>query len=150
MADSRKMQPSGADVKSFIEAIPNADRRADARVLCGILAEATGEPAVLWGRSIVGVGTYHYRYASGHEGDAPLASFAPRAAHLVVYLTGGYADRYARLLPGLGPHRTGKSCLYVKRLADVDLDVLRELVELSVNDRRGEEPAFLSTADTSA
>lgn len=139
MADPPKMQPTGADVESFIEAIPNANRRADARVLCGLLSEITGEPAALWGASIVGFGTYHYRYASGHEGDAPLASFAPRASHSVVYLVGGYADSHAQLLERLGPHRTGKSCLYVKRLDDIDLDVLRELVDRSVNAHRGQE-----------
>ena len=145
-----KTKPTALPLETFLAGIADPERRADCAAIAALMQAASGEPAVLWGRSIVGFGTYHYRYASGHEGDAPLASFAPRAAHLVVYLTGGYADRYARLLPGLGPHRTGKSCLYVKRLADVDLDVLRELVELSVNDRRGEEPAFLSTADTSA
>src|SRR5690349_9082224 len=132
MADPPKMQPTGTDVESFIEAIPNADRRADSRVLCTLFSEITGEPAALWGASIVGFGTYHYRYESGHEGDAPLASFAPRAAHLVVYLIGGFADRHEPLVGRLGPHETGKSCLYVKRLADIDLDVLREVVDRSV------------------
>jgi hypothetical protein len=136
MADAPKTRPTGADVESFIDAIPNAGRRADARVLCGLFTEVTGEPAVLWGPSIVGFGNYHYRYESGREGDAPLAGFSPRTAHLVVYLTGGYAEEDGRLLGRLGPHRTGKSCLYVKRLADVDLDVLRELVVRSVEVRR--------------
>jgi hypothetical protein len=141
MADLPKMQPTGADVESFIEAIPNANRRADARVLSRLLSELTGEPAALWGASIVGFGTYHYRYESGHEGNAPLASFAPRAAHLVVYLIGGFADRYERLLERLGPHKTGKGCLYVKRLADINLDVLRELIDRSVKVHRGQDRA---------
>src|SRR5262245_20909859 len=136
MADPQKTHPTGADVESFIEAIANANRRADARVLCRLLSETTGEPAALWGASIVGFGTYHYRYASGHEANAPLASFAPRAAHLVVYLVAGFADKHERLLAGLGPHQTGKSCLYVKRLADIDLDVLREVVDRSVKVHR--------------
>ena len=141
MPDPPKMQPTAADVESFIEAIPNANRRADARVLCRLLSEITGEPPELWGTSIVGFGSYHYRYESGHEGDAPLASFAPRAAHLVVYLSGGYADRHEQLLGRLGPHKTGKSCLYLKRLAATNLDVLRELIELSVKDHRGQDRA---------
>ena len=117
-----KTKATEASVDHFIARIADPRQRADASKVADIMKEVTGSPPRMWGTSIVGFGTYHYRYASGHEGDAPLASFAPRAAHLVVYLTGGYADRYARLLPGLGPHRTGKSCLYVKRLADVDLD----------------------------
>jgi hypothetical protein len=141
MADPPKMQPTGADVESFIEAIPNANRRADARILCGLLSEITGEPAALWGTSIVGFGTYRYRYESGREGNAPLASFAPRTAHLVVYLIGGFADRHEQLLGRLGPHKTGKGCLYVKRLADINLDVLRELIDRSVNVHRGQDRA---------
>ena len=139
MADPPKMQPTGADVESFIEAIPNANRRADARVLCGLLSEITGEPAALWGAGIVGFGSYRYRYESGREGNAPLVSFAPRAAHVVVYLIGGFAERDERLLERLGPHTSGKSCLYVKRLTDIDLDVLREVVDRSVNVHRGQD-----------
>jgi hypothetical protein len=141
MADPPKMQPTGADVESFIETIPNANRRADAHVLCRLLSEITGEPAALWGASIVGFGTYHYRYESGHEGTAPLASFAPRAAHLVVYLIGGFANSHERLLGRLGPHKTGKGCLYVKRLADINLHVLRELIDRSVKVHRGQDRA---------
>ena len=141
MADPPKMQPTGPDVESFIKAIPNANRRADARALCRLLSEITEEPAALWGASIVGFGSYHYRYESGHEGNAPLTSFAPRAAHLVVYLIGGFADRHERLLGRLGPHKTGKGCLYIKRLADVDLDVLREVIDRSVKVHRGQDRA---------
>jgi hypothetical protein len=141
---SPKTRPTNADVRAFVDAIPNEARRADARVSCNLLAEVTGEPARLWGPSIVGFGTYHYRYATGHEGDAPLASFSPRSAHLVVYLTGGFGDRHARLLERLGPHRTGKACLYLKRLADVDLDVLRELVRRSLEVHRGQDRASSS------
>jgi hypothetical protein len=141
MGDAPKMQTRGAGVESFIEAIPNANRRADAHVLCRLLSEITGEPAELWGASIVGFGTYHYRYESGHEGNAPLASFAPRAAHLVVYLIGGFADRHDRLLGRLGPHKTGKGCLYLNRLADINLDVLRAVMDRSVKVHRGQDRA---------
>jgi hypothetical protein len=89
------------------------------------------------GPSIVGFGSYHYRYESGRTGDAPLAGFSPRKANLVVYLVGGYQDRYPKLLDNLGPHKTGKACLYLKRLGDVDLDVLRQLVERSMRVGRG-------------
>jgi hypothetical protein len=122
------MEPTGADVGAFLEAIPNATRRADARALCVLLTEVTGEPPVLWGPSVVGFGAYHYRYKSGREGDAPLAGFASRRDRLVIYLVGGFADRHERLLQRLGTHTTGKGCVYVKRLADIDAAVLRQLV----------------------
>jgi len=131
--------PTSEDVRGFIETVPNPGRRADAHVLCTLFSEVTGEPPVVWGGSIVGFGTYHYRYESGHEGDAPLASFAPRAAHLVVYLIGGFSDRHERLVERLGPHSAGKSCLYVKRLADIDLEVFRELVSRSAEVHRGQD-----------
>jgi Domain of unknown function (DU1801) len=136
-----KMQPTGTEVEAFLEAVPNAERRADARELCALLSEITGEPPMLWASGIVGFGSYHYRYDSGREGDAPVAGFAPRSAHLVIYLIGGFADTHERLLERLGPHKTGKSCLYVKRLADVDLDVLRTLVTRSMKVHRGQNRA---------
>ena len=141
MADAPKMQPTGADVDAFLEGIPNPKRRDDARTLVALLTELTQEPPVLWSASIVGFGRYHYRYPSGREGDAPLAAFAPRAAHLVVYLIGGFADRHGQLLERLGPHTTGNSCLYVKRLADIDIRVLRELVSRSIKVHRGQDQA---------
>ena len=133
------MQPSGTDLEAFLEAVPNEQRRADARELSALLSEITGEPPVLWASGIVGFGTYHYRYDSGREGDAPVAGFAPRSVHLVIYLIGGFTDRHERLLERLGPHKTGKSCLYVKRLADIDLDVLRTLVTRSMKVHRGQD-----------
>ena len=91
----------------------------------------------MWGMSIIGFGTYHYRYASGHEGDSALASFSPRRRHLAVYLIGGFENRYQRVLARLGPHKTGKGCLYITRLDDVDPDALRELINRSVQVRKG-------------
>jgi len=135
------MQPTGTEVEAFLEAVPTAERRADARELCALLSEITGEPPMLWASGIVGFGTYHYRYDSGRKGDAPVAGFAPRSAHLVIYLIGGFADRHERLLERLGPHKTGKSCLYVKRLADIDVDVLRTLVTRSMKVHRGQNRA---------
>jgi hypothetical protein len=129
------MSPTGADVGAFVAAIPDEGRRADARTLCSLMQELTGEPPVLWGTSIIGFGSYHYRYASGHEGDAPLASFAPRERATVVYLAGYFEGEEAALIERLGV-RTGKGCVYIKRLSDVDGDALRELIERSIRTRR--------------
>jgi hypothetical protein len=141
MAGAAKTQPTGADVEEFLAAVPDPNRREDARTLCSLLSEVTGEPPVMWGSSIIGFGTYRYRYESGHEGTSPLAGFSPRKANLVIYLIGGFEERHHRLLAKLGPHKTGKGCLYLKRLADVDLDVLRDLVDRSIHVRRGMDRA---------
>ena len=95
----------------------------------------------MWGTSIIGFGAYHYRYASGHEGDSALASFSPRSQHLVIYLVGGFESRHQSVLARLGPHKTGKGCLYVKRLDDVDQDALRELIDRSVRVHKGVDRA---------
>ncbi|MGH2583789.1 MAG: DUF1801 domain-containing protein, partial [Dehalococcoidia bacterium] len=123
---------------------PDERRRADARQVCALMQEVTGEPPVLWGSSIVGFGSYHCRYASGHEGDAPLVGFAPRTQQLVLYLIGGFEDRHQATLARLGPHTTGKGCLYLKRLVDVDQDALRELIDRSVRVHRGVDRASTS------
>ena len=131
------MRPTNAPVEAFLAQVPNDQQREDARRLCALMEEITGEPPAMWGSSIVGFGTYHYRYASGHEGDSALASFSPRRQHLAIYLVGEFADRHGAALARLGPHQTGKGCLYIKRLADVDLDALRELIDRSVRIRTG-------------
>jgi hypothetical protein len=128
---------TGASVPEFLAQITDQDQREDARRLCIVMEEITGEPPTMWGRSIIGFGTYHYRYTSGHEGDSALASFSPRRTHLAVYLIGGFENRYQRVLARLGPHKTGKGCLYIKRLDDVDPDALRELINRSVQVRKG-------------
>ena len=138
------MVPTTADVDGIIDAISNETRRSDARVLCELMTSVTGEAPVMWGSSIVGFGSYRYRYASGRSGDAPVAAFSPRKTNLVVYLVGGFEDRYPKLLERLGPHTTGKTCLYLKRLAEVDLHVLRQLVERSVWVARGVDKASRS------
>lgn len=137
MADTQKTQPTSADVERFLEELPDDERRADARVLVKTMSELTRQPPVLWGSSIVGFGTYHYRYPSGREGTAPLASFSPRKQHLVVYLLGGFEERHHRLVERLGSYKTGKGCLYLKRLGDVDLEVLRELIKRSIDVHQG-------------
>lgn len=131
----QKTRPGLADVGGFLATIEGAQRRADAAVLVELMQRATGEPPVLWGTSIVGFGRYHYRYASGHEGDSCLVGFSPRKSEFSIYLMGIYfedsADAARQILARLGKHRLGKSCLYVKRLSDIDLSVLAELVALS-------------------
>jgi hypothetical protein len=126
MAAEQKTKPTAVSVADFIAAVEDPKRRADAEAACALLAEATGEPATMWGPSIVGFGAYHYRYASGHEGDAPLVGFSPRKANLVFYLS-GCEERRDELLARLGRHKAGKGCVYVNRLADVDAAVLKEM-----------------------
>ena len=120
-----KTVPTDASVGDFLAAVPDPKRRADAQTACALLAEATGLPPVMWGDSIIGFGTYHYRYASGQEGDWPPVGLSPRKTALTIYLSAGVDEE---LLARLGPHRTGRACLYIKRLADVDADALRDLV----------------------
>jgi len=137
MAKTPVTTPNAGVVDEYIAELPDEQKRADAKALCQMMADVTGEPAAMWGTSIIGFGSYHYCYASGNEGDAPLASFSPRKQHLVIYLVGGFEDRHTRDFAKLGPHKTGKGCLYLKRLSDVDFKVLRRLVDRSVPIRRG-------------
>jgi hypothetical protein len=130
-------RPTDTSVAGFLAGVPDERRREDARRLCAIMQEITGEPPAMWGTSIVGFGAYHYRYASGHEGDAPLAGFSPRRQQLVIYLASEFERRYQQVLARLGPHRGGKGCLYLKRLDDVDSDALRELIDRSVRVHKG-------------
>jgi Domain of unknown function (DU1801) len=131
------MHRTDAPVAEFLARIPDERRREDALQLCALMQEITGEPAAMWGTTIVGFGSYRYRYASGREGDSALASFSPRSQHLVIYLVGEFTDRHRSALARLGPHKTGKGCLYVKRLDDVDTGALRELIDRSVRVRKG-------------
>ena len=129
--------PTDASVEAFLAQVPDERRRQDARRLCAMMQEITSEPPAMWGPSIIGFGAYHYRYASGHEGDSALAGFSPRRQHLVIYLVGEFRDRHQSVLARLGPHKTGKGCLYIKRLDDVDPDALRELIDRSFRIRKG-------------
>jgi len=131
------MRRTDGSVEEFLAGVPDEQRREDSRRLCTMMQEITGEPPAMWGASIIGFGTYHYRYASGHEGDSALASFAPRRQHLAIYLVGEFESRYRSVLARLGPHKSGKGCLYIKRLDDVDHDALRELIDRSVRVRKG-------------
>jgi len=131
------MRPTGTPVAEFLARVPDQRRREDARRLCALMQEITGEPPAMWGTSIVGFGSYHYRYASGREGDSALASFSPRSQHLAIYLVGEFTERHQSALARLCPHQTGKGCLYLKHLDDVDIGALRELIDRSVRVRKG-------------
>jgi len=120
-----KTKPTLVNVDDFIAAVEKPVRRADARVVRDMMERVTGEPATMWGPTIIGFGTYHYRYASGHEGDMCRMGFSPRSANLVLYV-GGFPD-YDELLGKLGKYKRSKACLYLNKLADVDLDVLEEI-----------------------
>lgn len=123
-----KTRPTNASVSDFINAVENDTRRKDAHVLLGIMQELTGEPAVMWGNSIIGFGRYHYKYDSGREGDMILTGFSPRKSNLSLYV-GAKAERNNMYLEKLGKHKTGSSCLYVNKLADIDLEVLKDLIK---------------------
>jgi hypothetical protein len=126
-----KTKRTGASVTEFIDAVEDPRKRKDARAVMRIMREVTGKRPTMWGPSIVGYGSYHYRYASGREGEWPLTGLSPRKDALTVYIMSGFAKR-AGLLKRLGPHKASKACLYIKRLDDVDTGVLRQLIELSV------------------
>ena len=131
------MRRTAASVEDFLARVPDERRREEARRLCVMMQEITSEPPTMWGSSIIGFGTYHYRYPSGHVGDSALASFSPRRQHLAIYLVGEFESRHHSVLARLGPYKAGKGCLYIKRLGDVDHDALRELIDRSVRVRKG-------------
>lgn len=136
---TNKTQPTDVDPAAYIASVEHPVRRSDAETLLDMMTRATGCPAKMWGPSIIGFGRYHYRYASGREGDFLLTGFSPRKANLVVYILPGYDD-ISEQLGRLGKHRVGKSCLYINKLADVDLAVLEEIVTDAVQRmRRGYE-----------
>lgn len=135
-----KTKATAVSVDKFLSTIPDAGQREDSKRLRSMMEKVTGEKAVMWGPSIVGFGQYHYEYDSGHSGDCCLVGFSPRKQNLSIYLMPGFDGREA-LLAKLGKHKTGKACLYVKRLADVDEDVLEKLIRSSVTDMRGRYPS---------
>lgn len=126
-----KTQANDGDVDSFVNSIADARLREDCRTVMALMRAATDASPRMWGASIVGFGSYHYRYASGREGDSFFVGFSPRKQNLTLYLSYGFAEQ-ADLLSRLGKHTTGKACLYIKRLSDIDQAVLRELIAQSV------------------
>ncbi len=127
------------DVDAFINGVENKTRREDAFAVKKIMGRVTGHPAMMWGTSIVGFGRYHYRYESGREGDLFRSGFSPRKQNLVLYLMPGYQD-YSSYLARLGKHKTGKSCLYINKLSDIDISVLEELVTKAYGDLEEKYP----------
>jgi hypothetical protein len=130
-----KTKVNAASPAKFIDAIADEGRREECRALAKLMKKVTGSAPKMWGPSIVGFGSYHYKYASGREADWPLAGFSPRKQNLTLYITAGF-DGYGELLGKLGKHKTGKACLYINRLEDVDLATLKELVRRSVEHMR--------------
>jgi Domain of unknown function (DU1801) len=138
MADN-KTKPTRLSVAAFIDALTDETRRADAKALVKLMQSATGEKPKMWGPSIIGFGNYHYKYESGREGDMPVAGFSPRKAATVLYGMIGFTGA-EEILAKLGKHTTGKGCLYIKKLADVDQDVLESLVAKALHARRAGQP----------
>lgn len=134
-----RTKPTEVSAGSHIAAITNEEQRNDARTLVALMRRVTRQEPMMWGPSIVGFGSYHYKYASGHEGDSALAGFAVRGSELVVYIATGFEGRDA-LLAKLGKHKTGKVCVYIKRLTDVDLTVLETLVARSIVETKRRYP----------
>ena len=126
-----KTKPTGASVEKFLNKVADETRREDCFTVARMMEEITGSKPQMWGESIVGFGSYHYKYASGQEGDWPLAAFAPRKNELTVYIMPGF-EQYKDLMGQLGKYRNARSCLYVKRLSDVHLPTLKKLIRESV------------------
>ncbi len=130
-----KTKKNAASVDAFIDSVEDETKRQDCRAVLEIMREITGEEPAMWGSSMVGFGSYDYKYASGHEGNWFLTGFSPRKQNLTLYIMSGFADADP-LLAKLGKHTTGKACLYVKKLDDIHLPTLRKLIRESVDQKR--------------
>jgi len=130
MAKNR-IRPTDASVEEHIAAIRDEARRDDCETLMNLMSEATGQPPTMWGSEIVGFGSYHYKYKGGREGDMWLTGFSSQKRNIRLYLVGGSAEQ-ARLLSKLGRHKAGETCLYIRRLSDIDLEILQQLIIGSV------------------
>lgn len=127
----QKLKPTAQSVAAFLNDVDDEGRREDCLALVGLMQRVTKTEPQIWGSGVVGFGNYHYKYASGHEGDCFIAGFAPRKTALTLYVTAGI-ERFPRLLAKLGKHKAGKGCLYIKKLDDVNLSVLEDLLKQSV------------------
>ena len=127
---TNKTHPTSASVDAYVAEQPSETVRDDARALIRLMQEITGEEPRMWGPTMIGFGSYHYRYTSGREGDSPLAAFSPRRPELVIYFAPETLE--SEMTAGLGKHRSSKSCVYVKRLDDIDLDVLKTMIQHSI------------------
>lgn len=134
-----KTQPTSQSVTDFLAAVEHPTRRADAMALDAMFRDITGWQPQMWGPSMVGYGSYHYTYESGRSGDFLATGFSPRKANLSIYIIPGYAD-FGGIFGRLGKHKIGKSCLYINKLADIDMNVLQELVRAGVNDLQSKWP----------
>ena len=134
-----KTQKTNANVEEFLNEIEPEQKRVDAKAICALMADVTGAEATMWGTSIIGFGEYTYQYESGRTGEWMLVGFSPRKQNLTLYIMPGF-EHYEDLLQKLGKHKTGKACLYINKLADVDLTVLRELVAQSVAHMKASHP----------
>ena len=138
-----KTKPTAVTPAKFVAGVDHPQRKADAKVLLKWFAEVTGLKPKMWGPGLIGYGRYHYKYDSGREGDFFLTGFSPRKANLVFYVMPGYqSEAMQERLARLGKYRTGKSCLYVNKLADIDMDVLREIVGEGVAHMRATYETF--------
>ncbi len=126
-----KTQQNEDDIFQFLESVTNQQRKEDSFKMLSLMTKIVGEEPKMWGASIIGYGSYHYKYESGREGDWFLTGFSPRKQSLTLYIMAGF-DEYDDLMSKLGKHKTGKSCLYINKVADVDIDVLEELITKSV------------------
>ncbi|MCY3859905.1 MAG: DUF1801 domain-containing protein [Gammaproteobacteria bacterium] len=129
--NQNKTVATDQSVRQFIDSVDNEIKRTDSLALLDMMADITNQPPVMWGSSLIGFGTYHYKYASGREGDFFLTGFSPRKQALTIYIMPGFSE-YDEILEKLGKYKTGKSCLYIKKLEDVDHVLLRELISKSV------------------
>jgi hypothetical protein len=132
-----KTKPTKLSVDKFIKSQPDAQVREDCTVISKLMSEATGEEPKMWGTSVVGFGSYHYKYATGREGDMPIIGFSPRKQNLTLYVLMYGFEEQADLLKKLGKHSLGKGCLYIKRLSDVDLPTLKKLIKTAVKRQKG-------------
>ena len=136
-----KTKQNEAGVEEFLNEVSDEKRREDCFTVLELMKKITGEAPKMWGASIIGFGNYHYKYESGREGDWFVAGFSPRKQNLTLYIMSGFS-RYEELLAKLGKHKTGKSCLYINKLEDVNLDVLQEMIENSVENVKKDNIRF--------
>lgn len=134
-----KTKKTNANVETFLNKIKNKQRKEDCFAVLKMMKEITGDSPKMWGSSIVGFGSYHYVYASGREGDWPMTGFSPRAQSLTLYIMPGF-DKYEPLMKKIGKHKTGKSCLYISKLTDVDTAILKQLIKSSVQHMKKKYP----------
>ena len=134
-----KTKPTKKSVEQFLKKVENPTKREDSFTILELMKEITQEEAVMWGDSIVGFGSYHYKYASGREGDWPIVGFSPRKQNLALYIMAGFDD-YEEILKNLGKFKTGKSCLYINKLKDVDTQSLKKLISESVKYMKKQYP----------